>query len=185
MPGVEESTQDVNSDHVSPVERLVRWFRTNGGDLSSDVDIAFDASRGYHCRAARKLTSPVVAKCPLNLTLSHLNLDQSQSLVPCLESPLAKCVGHLQKHVLTCLLLIEQRLRPENHCSKWYPYIACLPDSSSMTTPLWFDDEDMQCLAGTNLAQETNVKLQKLTEEWTQATEVMQRLGIDTTIFSL
>ncbi|KAL1594438.1 hypothetical protein SLS60_010198 [Paraconiothyrium brasiliense] len=53
-----------------------------------------------------------------------------------------------------------------------------------MTTPLWFDNQDMQSLAGTNLARETSVKLQQLSEEWNQAKESMESLDIDTKIFS-
>ncbi|KAF2449464.1 SET domain-containing protein [Karstenula rhodostoma CBS 690.94] len=169
---------------VSPVERLVRWFITHGGELSADVDIAFDPSSGYHCRATRTLSSPVVARCPLGLTLSHLNLDHTQSWVPRVESPLAKCIGRIPNNVLTYLLLVEQRLHTDRNSLKWHPYIACLPEPSAMTTPLWFDHEDMQCLAGTNLARETSVKLDRLTEEWHQAKEVMRSLDIDTNMFS-
>ncbi|KAL5389314.1 hypothetical protein PMIN03_009086 [Paraphaeosphaeria minitans] len=182
MPSLDQTGTSVD---VSPLQRLVRWFTSNGGQLSADVDIAFDASNGYHCRATRNLSSPVVAKCPLSLTLSYLNLDQTQSLVPRVESPLAKCLGSIPNNVLTYLLLVEQRLRTDESGSKWLPYVSCLPEPSAMTTPLWFDHEDMQCLAGTNLARETSVKLDRLTGEWNQAKEVMDSLDIDTNIFSL
>ena len=190
MPSVDhqrsqENTQDGNSDHVSPVERLVHWFKTNGGELSPDVEIVFSDARGYHCRAVRRLSSAVVAKCPLSLTLSYLNLDRAQSIVPYVESPLAKCLGQVPNNVLTSLFLVEQRLRPDKDRLKWYPYIACLPEPTSMTTPLWFDDEDMQCLAGTNLARETSVKLDQLTQEWNHAKEVLEKVGIDAEMYSL
>jgi hypothetical protein len=181
----QESARNGKSAHVSPVERLVHWFKTNGGELSPDVDIDFDAASGYHCRAVRQLTSPVVAKCPLSLTLSHLNLDHTQSVVPHVESSLAKCIGRIPNHVLTYLLLVEQRLLADGNSPKWQPYIACLPEPSAMTTPLWFDHEDMQCLAGTNLARETSVKLDRLTGEWNQAKDIMEKLDIDVNIFSL
>lgn len=190
MPGLDhqhsqERPPNGKSVDVSPVERLVRWFTTNGGELSADVEIAFDHSRGYYCRATRNLSSPVVAKCPLSLTLSHLNLHPTQSLVPHVESSLAKCIGRIPNNVLTYLLLVEQRLHADGDLQKWQPYIACLPEPSAMTTPLWFDQGDMQCLAGTNLARETSVKLDRLTEEWNQAKEVMESLDVDTNIFSL
>ncbi|OAG12257.1 SET domain-containing protein [Paraphaeosphaeria sporulosa] len=180
----QESAQIGDSVDVSPVARLIRWFTANGGELSADVEIGFDASSGYHCRATRNLSSPVVAKCPLSLTLSHLNLDHTQSLVPHVESPLAKCIGRIPNNVLTYLLLVEQRLRTGGSVLKWQPYVACLPEPSAMTTPLWFGPEDMQCLAGTNLARETAVKLDRLTEEWNQANEVMESLDINTNVFS-
>ncbi|KAJ4295347.1 hypothetical protein N0V90_007358 [Kalmusia sp. IMI 367209] len=180
----QQNTQRGNSAHDSPVERLVHWFKADRGELNPDVEIVYSDSSGYHCRAARELSSSVVAKCPLSLTLSHLNLDHTQSIVPHVESPLAKCLGQVPNSVLTYLLLIEQRLSPDKHRLRWYPYIACLPEPDSMTTPLWFSDEDMQCLAGTNLAQETSVKLDQLTKKWNQAIEVMKRVGVDSEIFS-
>lgn len=181
----QETLQREVSEPVSPAERLVHWFQTNGGELSHDVEVAFSHSRGYYCRALRPLRSPVLAKCPLSLTLSYLNLDHAQSVVPHVASPLAKCLGLLPNNVLTYLLLIEQRLHPDQQCLKWHPYVACLPDPAAMTTPLWFDDGDLQCLAGTNLAKETSVKLDQLTREWTQAKEVLQRLDIDADYYNL
>ncbi|KAF1977508.1 SET domain-containing protein [Bimuria novae-zelandiae CBS 107.79] len=189
MPSVDhiraqESTQDRDSGDVSPVERLVHWFKTNGGELSPDVDIAFSESSGYHCRAKRRLGSAVVAKCPLSLTLSYLNLDHAQSIVPHVESPLVECVGQVPNHVLTYLLLVEQRRHPNQDRMKWYPYIACLPEPGSMTTPLWFDNEDLKCLTGTNLARETSVKLDQLTKEWNQANNVLERVGVNAETYS-
>lgn len=190
MPGLDQqhshgTAHARHSVDVSPVQRLVRWFTDNGGELSADVVIAVNASSGYHCRATSKLTSPAVAKCPLSLTLSHLNLHPTQSLVPLVESPLSKCIGRIPNHVLTYLLLVEQRLHADESVLRWQPYIACLPEPSAMTTPLWFDHQDMQSLAGTNLARETSVKLVRLAEEWNQAKETMARLDINTDIFSL
>jgi hypothetical protein len=54
-----------------------------------------------------------------------------------------------------------------------------------MTTPLWFDDADMQSLAGTNLARETGVKLHQLTEEWNQAKQVLDSVGINAEVYTL
>lgn len=184
-PQVQKYTQETPSDPVSPLQRLVHWFTANGGHLSPDVDIVFTSSLGYHCRAIRRLSSAVVAQCPLSLTLSYLNLDHTQSIVPHVQSPLAKCLGQLSNNVLTYLLLVEQRLGSEKACSKWSPYLACLPEPGTMTTPLWFDHADMQSLAGTNLARETGVKLHQLTEEWTEAKQVLDTVGIDAKVYTL
>ena len=164
-------------------ERLVQWFRKNGGVLSPDVEIRFSDADGFHCRASKPLCSGVVATCPLSLTLSYLSLDRTESSVLHVDSSLEKCLGQVPNHVLTYLLLIEQKAKKT--ASPWSPYLACLPKPESMTTPLWFDAEDMRCLAGTNLAWETKVKLDQLTGEWTQAAEAMQRLGISADTFSL
>lgn len=170
---------------VAPrVGRLLTWFKANGGELSPDVEVIYSDSSGFHCRAIRKLGSPVVAKCPLSLTLSHLNLDPNQAVVPHIESPLAKLHGLVPNQVLTYLLLVEQK-RTANKDLQWDPYITCLPEPDSMTTPLWFDEADMQYLAGTSLALETSAKRQQLSKEWEGAIEAMKKFNLDSEIFTL
>jgi len=190
MPGVEEEHGVLAEASHSPApnplaQRLVRWFNENDGELSPDVQIVYSDSSGYHCRASRPLASPAVAKCPLSLTLSYLNLDHNQSAVPHVDSQLNKCLGHIPSHVLTYLLLVEQKLHSDREQLRWYPYIACLPEPVSMTTPLWFDSADMNCLVGTNLAREADVKLQQLVKEWSEAMDAMHSIGMNTDIFSL
>lgn len=155
--------------------RLETWFRENGGWLSSDVKIVYSGSRGFHIRALRALTSPIVVTCPLPLTLSYLSLDPTQSAVPHVDSPLRKCLGRIPNHVLTYLLLIEQRYLVGKEQSPWKEYLACLPEPEAMTTPLWFDEDDMRRLSGTSMARATKDKREELRKEWEQATDVMRQ----------
>jgi hypothetical protein len=158
---------------LAQAEPLVDWFRANAGWLSPDVQIAYGESSGFHLRAIRPLGSSVIVTCPIKLTLSYLNLDRSQSAVKHLDSPLGKYLGVLPNHVLTRLLLIEQRDLAKKGEGLWRPYIACLPEPEGMTSSVWFDDDDMQCLAGTNLAAATRSTLAILTEEWEHVVEVL------------
>jgi hypothetical protein len=144
---------------LAQAEPLVDWFRANAGWLSPDVQIAYGESSGFHLRAIRPLGSSVIVTCPIKLTLSYLNLDRSQSAVKHLDSPLGKYLGVLPNHVLTRLLLIEQR--------------DLAKKGEGMTSSVWFDDDDMQCLAGTNLAAATRSTLAILTEEWEHVVEVL------------
>lgn len=151
---------------------LVDWFRAHGGWLSPDVRIAYTRASGFHLRAVRPLSSPVIVCCPLKLTLSHYNLDSSQQNVEHPSTRLARYLGVLPNHVLSRLLLIEQVSRAER--AFWAPYIACLPRPQDMTSAIWFDESDMQCLAGTNLARATATTLATLTEEWEHAVHVLR-----------
>jgi hypothetical protein len=168
------SDQDVGPHQLA--EALIAWFTQNGGQLSPDVQVVYNDSRGFHMRAVRPLGSPVVASCPLQLTLSHLNLDPDQKEVLSISSPLQHCRGKIPDHILTYLLLIEQRKKGE--ASPWHAYIACLPGPESMSTPLWFDDDDVVFLAGTSLAPAAKERKTDLHHQWERAVTVMKELGV-------
>jgi hypothetical protein len=171
----EDSASQTYATHPK-AEALVRWFTDNGGHLSNDVQIDFSNSRGFHMRAARPLKSPIVVTCPLNLTLSCLNLDPNQKAVLAVESCLQPCQGKIPDHILTYLLLIEQRSKGKE--SPWYAYINCLPGAESMTTPLWFDDEDLPFLTGTSLAPAAKERKSVYYQQWEQALSVMKDAGV-------
>lgn len=170
----------VLSDAHSLAKTLRTWFEANGGWLNPDVNIVYDGSCGFHARASKSLGAPVIAKCPAQLTLSYLNLDRSQTRVPHVDTPLQSFLGQIPNHVLTYLLLIELRQRFfDKQASPWEPYIACLPGPESMTTPIWFTDEDMTFLQGTNLAQAAVTTRERWNAEWEHAIDTMEKSGYD------
>jgi hypothetical protein len=158
------------------VDKLVAWFCQNGGWISADVQIVYNDSHGFHMRAARPLNSPVVVSCPLRLTFSYLNLDPDEKEVLPIESSLQRCRGRIPDHILTYLLLIEQRMKGE--ASPWHAYIACLPGSETMTTPIWFDEDDMAFLTGTSLAPAARERKEEMHRQWSQAVAAMKELNI-------
>ncbi|KAH5433849.1 hypothetical protein HBI25_184740 [Parastagonospora nodorum] len=171
-----EDSMSLESAAHPKVDALIQWFTEHGGQLSDAVQIAFNDSRGFHMRAVRPLQSPVVVTCPLKLTLSCLNLDPEQKHVLFVDSRLQPCQGKIPDHILTYLLLIEQRNKGKE--SPWHAYIACLPGAESMTTPLWFDDEDMAFLAGTSLAPAAKERKSLYYQQWEQALGIMKDAGV-------
>lgn len=125
---------------------------------------------------ALRPTAPELVACPLRLTLSILNLDPDQKEVLPIASPLQQCRGRIPDHILTYLLLIEQRNKGNG--SPWHNYIACLPGPESMTTPLWFDEKDVAFFDGTSLAPAARERKADLHKQWEQATNVMREAGI-------
>jgi hypothetical protein len=170
-----QSLDEPYSSHPM-AESLVHWFTEHGGQLSDDVQVVFSDSRGFHVRAVRPLRSPVVVTCPLNLTLSCLNLDSDQKEVIHIDSPLQQCKGKIPDHILTYLLLIEQRKKGKD--SPWHAYISCLPGPESMTTPLWFDEEDLAFVVGTSLAPAAKERQEEYQRQWELALRVMKDAGI-------
>lgn len=157
-------------------DRLISWFTGNGGWISPDVHIMFNDSHGFHMRAVKPLTSPAVVSCPLNLTLSFLNLDPNQKEVITIESDLYRCKNAIPDHILTYLLLVEQRIKGE--LSPWHAYVACLPGPEHMTTPLWFEEDDMTFLEGTALAPAARERKAEMVNEFERTKQVLKEQGI-------
>lgn len=175
-PGLQASTKSSHGFSTHPLaEELVSWFVQNGGWLSPDVQIVYSDSQGHHMRAL-KPTTPDVVTCPLKLTLSSLNLDPDQKEVLPITSSLQQCRGKIPDHILTYLLLIEQRNKGRD--SPWHHYIACLPGPESMTTPLWFDEQDAAFLAGTSLAPAAKERKADMHQQWEHAVAVMKEVGV-------
>ncbi|KAF2642604.1 SET domain-containing protein [Massarina eburnea CBS 473.64] len=164
--------------HAASIQPLVTWFTEHEGVLNPDVEIAHEDSNGFHMRAIRPLTSPAIVTCPLKLTISHLNLVRSQSVVPCIDSPLQRCVGEIPDKILTYLLLVEQRCLAKEGKSAWQAYFDCLPGPAEMTTTLWFDERDLDFLRGTDLYRATYEKKDDLVKEYEDTVAVLTRLGI-------
>lgn len=157
-------------------DRLVTWFTQHGGYLSPDVQLVYSRAQGFHLCALRSLAEPVVASCPLTLTMSVLNLDPTEKDVLHVDSPLQQCRGAIPHHILAYLMLIDQRNKAAD--SPWYAYLACLPQSQDMTTPLWFDEADMAFLAGTSLAPAAKERKAELHQQWEHAVAVMREAGM-------
>lgn len=168
----------------SLAEDLLSWFVQNDGVVNPDVRIVYSDEHGFHMRARQSLSSSIVASCPLRLTLSCLNLDAEQKEVPFVDSPLRQCRDRIPDHILTYLFLIEQRNKGKE--SPWHAYIACLPGPDSMTTPLWFDEDDLTYLTGTSLLPAARERKADVYRQWEQAVTVLResniRLGSDFTV---
>lgn len=162
--------------------RLLNWFAANRGLLNDDVQVRYSQSRGYHVLAARDLHTSTVITCPLSLTLSWLNLDPTQAVVGKIDSPLKACLGAIPDHVLSTLVLVEQASLGQR--SFWHPYIACLPRAGALSTPLYFADEDLKWLQGTNLAKATDERRQSWQAEWQTASAQLKDAGVGTSIYT-
>ncbi|KAJ6198665.1 hypothetical protein J3E72DRAFT_238787 [Bipolaris maydis] len=172
-------TEHTLAQDVAPhslAENLVNWFVQHGGHLSPHVQLAYTHAQGFHLCARTPLTSPVVASCPLNLTLSILNLDSGEKEVQHIQSPLQQCRDKIPDHILAYLLLLEQR--DKGNDSPWSAYLACLPGPRDMTTPLWFDDVDFAFLAGTSLAPAAKERKAELRQQWEHALQVIKHLDL-------
>lgn len=168
---------------------LVAWFAANGGYLSPSMILQDTEELGIHGRAIRDIdshdapNSTELIRCPLNLTLSHLNAaPPTQRLViaeaiPYYEGTASSLVGHVAERTVGVFFLVEQRLLGEK--SFWFPYIASLPKADDLTTPLYFSEEDMIWLQGTNLHSAARDRREMWHSEWESACSILRSKNVD------
>ena len=140
-PALKIETSPIGQDFES-------WFLTNGGYLHPSVEIAVDDHTGSFLRVKQNhILSPdsIVVSCPHHLTISWPIINQLH--LPDVHSAFTP-------HVATRLFLIKQRLLKTE--SLWWPYINSLP--LSFRTPLWYDDNDLIWLRGTNLCNAKKIR---------------------------
>ena len=152
---------------------LLEWFQSQDGRLHPDVTIAEDPENGLHFRARMDVPPGDICTCPTNLSISILNVLKSNSLA-------SKLVNHRDKNItiqtISYVFLAEQRLHASR--SFWSPYIESLPKEDTLMLPIYYNDDDMKWLEGTNLSRAVGERLQQWREDWHKACDVLERQGI-------
>ena len=155
---------------TSPIgEDFESWFLTNGGYLHPSVEVAADDHNGSFLRVKQNhILSPgsLVVSCPHHLTISWPVVNQLH--FPDVHSTFTP-------HVATRLFLIKQRLLKAQ--SPWWPYINSLP--LSFSTPLWYDEDDLLWLRGTNLGNAKKIREKAWRQEYENAMQSLFTRGSD------
>ena len=130
---------------------LIEWFTRNGGYLHSSVEVVYSDAFGHHLQVKQGsalVPGDEIVSCPHSLTLSVLNAENTNPSWPkLLDIPADRAA-----EILTRFFLIEEFLMQE--ASFWWPYIRMLPQPDrreSLTTPIWYDEQDLIWIADTNL----------------------------------
>ena len=154
----------------SPIgEDFESWFLTNGGYLHPSVEIASDDSHGNVVRVKQNhilSAGSMVVSCPHHLTISWPVINQLH--FPDVHSTFTP-------HIATRLFLVKQRLLKAQ--SPWWPYINSLP--FSFTTPLWYDEDDLIWLRGTNLGNAKKIREEAWRQEYENAMQSLFTRGSD------
>ena len=123
------------------------WFLINGGYLHPSIEIAAGV-HGSFVRVKQDsvlLPGTTIVSCPHELIISWPAVNHSH---------FPHVYSTFTSHIATRLFLMKQRLLKEQ--SPWWPYINDLPRSFS--TPLWYDDNDLLWLRGTNLGNAKEIR---------------------------
>jgi hypothetical protein len=174
----------------SKINELTQWFAENGGYLHEAIEIVHGVEYGHHCVAKSRPIEPkeTVCRCPFSVTLSHLNVTQASpaGIRNCsVESVCSKLADNtkLDRSTVAVFFLVEQRLKGRD--SFWFPYIQLLPTEDEMTTPLWFENQELAYLKGTNLfsndtpPEQTSIGLQRglYKEQWNLGIAELKNAG--------
>ena len=138
-------------------QTLLQWFKAHGGTFGEQIEITSGSSLGYYLivKEGQNLApGSCIVSCPKVLTLSYLNALSSQfSEGQSLAFPF-NFTMNVDPHVVVRFFLMEQYLLKTE--SFWWPYIQILPSPQppeSLNTPMWYSEEDVVWIRGTNLQQ--------------------------------
>ena len=133
------------------IRGFLDWFTKNGGYLHSSVEVVYSNAFGHYLQVkqgSELVPGDEIVSCPYVLSISILNAERASPSWPkLLDIPADKAA-----EILTRFFLIEEYLMQE--ASFWWPYIRMLPRLDRrefLTTPIWYDEEDLTWIAGTNL----------------------------------
>lgn len=128
---------------------FMHWLTANGGFVHPSIEVVSD--NGYSVRVRKDKCIEAGANvvcCPHKCTLSYADSRKYGLTLGAPQVPFPS----LPQSVAVRLFLIKQYLLKQR--SFWFPYVNILPqpdNAQSLNTALWFDEEDMLWLRGTNL----------------------------------
>ncbi|KAI9931355.1 hypothetical protein ASPWEDRAFT_34063 [Aspergillus wentii DTO 134E9] len=171
---------------------LLEWMAQNGGHLHESVQIAKDEARGVHLQVRKDWKSEVtrdthIIKTPLPATMSYFNaidhhLPTDDASKPATFSAhglhfprvFMDAVGSEETSVF---FLMGQYLRGSE--GFWFPYIRTLPQPGSLTTPLYYEGEDLEWLNGTSLLPAREQKMKLFKDKYENGIEELRKAGVE------
>ncbi|CZR58153.1 uncharacterized protein PAC_08044 [Phialocephala subalpina] len=141
---------------MDKVNELIQWGLWNGIQLHNRVGIYEDPAMGLSFRALGTIPPETqLAVSPPTTALSYLNavgaLDFKNYDSPQFPPEFIGGLNDKYPYIIGNFFLMQQFLMREK--SHWWQYIQTLPQPDQperLATPLWWSDEDLQFLAGTN-----------------------------------
>jgi hypothetical protein len=181
-------------------DNLIEWFKAHNGKIDPALSLQKDDQNGYHFRtsvgdlpASPDQNGTPICRCPLNLTLSYLNvkIPTPPGIRDCSnESVVSKIIDRISPQTAGYIFLIEQRLKGKQ--SFWWPYVDALPKEKELSTPLWFEEADLKWLLGTNMHSSVDGQSKSAVEQrrqmwrddWENSIDALKATGTDVSGFT-
>ncbi|KAJ5679282.1 hypothetical protein N7462_007526 [Penicillium macrosclerotiorum] len=163
---------------------LVDWIISHGGQINDCVRVAQDESRGVHIQVKKDWAQPIsketrVLSTPLPVTMSYFNaigLELPEISFSKHDVDLPRgFIDAVGPEETSTFFLMGQFLRGPR--SFWYPYLRTLPQPGQMTTPLFFDEEDVDWLQGTGIPEAAAQRYQIWDEKYENCMSKLEELG--------
>ncbi|CAE6479913.1 unnamed protein product [Rhizoctonia solani] len=181
------------ADNFIFIHPSLRFVQSSGGhDVYATSDILPD-TKVLSCPFDMAITAPQSKKALLTLLQGHnttvsQTLDQwSERQVVCVYMVLHRIWEEIKKseRQVVCVYMVLHRIWEEIKKSpllpvlKHKPYIDMLPPSSQLCTTMYFSQEEMDLLKGSNLYQATLTRSQEWRTEWQTCVQGLSTLDAD------
>lgn len=164
----------------------------HGGHLDERVRFSRDEQRGVHIQAKPEQPSDLprrtcVLKAPVALTMSYFDAidyrPPTEGVQP--TSPFSsrgvrlpgEFVDAVGPEETTAFFLMGQYLKGQD--GFWFPYIRSLPRPDELTTPLYYDGEDLAWLNFTSLAAARERRMQLWRANYEKGLEILEKLRFE------
>ncbi|KAL4881706.1 hypothetical protein BJY04DRAFT_188623 [Aspergillus karnatakaensis] len=150
---------------------LLEWMKKFGGSLHENVQLSYDDKIGTHLRVKGNgvASNTHIINTPVVTTLSYFNaIDHhaGDTHFPTHGVNLPSTfIQSVEAEEVAIFFLVGQYLRGTE--GFWYPYLQTLPQPGSLTTlPYYIEDEDVEWLEGTSLAEGRKQKISLLQNKY-------------------
>lgn len=157
-----------------------------GGYIADSVRVAQDEPRGVHLQVKADNPSAVsketrVVNTPLGVTMSYFNAINHQSSQVLFKShdvdfPRAFIDAVGPEETTTFFLMGQFLLGPR---SFWYPYLRTLPQPGQLTTPLFFEEADVDWIQGTGIQEAAVQRYQAWDDKFETSMVKLKELGFE------
>lgn len=187
------------------VQDLVEWALSHGANIHENIEVHEDDSglslrtkvAGDGISLGAGLEEKPIVSCPLGLSLSVFNAFHHCPLSRLKDQHTSTYFPQvfLDKtpfHVIGKFFLCQQYLLSKD--SFWFPYISSLPqpgldeynggsfsskDAKRLGTPLWWTEEDLEWIRGTNMDAARLERLDLWRREWSDGCGVLRDEGFE------
>jgi hypothetical protein len=162
---------------IECLQAFEQWFTANGGRLFDGVELVHNEDRGVHVRV--KKGSAVAADtqiciCPASLSFSCLNALASARHAES-RTPWPAMAASLPPEPVGWFYLVHEFLQGSN--SFWKPYMDVLPKIGQLSTLMYFSEDDLAWLGGTNLLAAYWQRTSAWQEYWKEGLGIIQKSG--------
>lgn len=167
-------------------KEFLQWVISHGGHIDDSVCLAQDASRGVHMQVKADWLWPVSPETrafstPLGITMSYYNAIDYKSQKGSFQSHGVtfprEFIDAVGPEETSAFFLMGQFLRGAE--GFWYPYLRTLPQPGQLTTPLFFEEGDVDWLQGTGIPEASVFRYEVWDRKFEDAIAKLEEVGFE------